>query len=122
MKSKKYQQLKEIVANALDLPQDKRNEYLDKSCLADEGLRKEVDELLSQMVDDEFLHRHQHGLPGRRDVDDGEIAEEVLRAGAAHLPHDCADEMISPVAEFLGLRQHALAHGATHVRMPGEGA
>ncbi len=57
MNPKLYQQVKEIVANALELPQDKRADYLDGVCQFNDNLRSGVDDLLSQMVDSDFLNQ-----------------------------------------------------------------
>jgi eukaryotic-like serine/threonine-protein kinase len=48
MTSEQWQQMKELLVQALELPSEKRRAFLDQACGADHALRREIDALLSE--------------------------------------------------------------------------
>lgn len=57
MTPERWQQVKDVLATALDLAPDRRSSYLDQACLGDSSLRNEVELLLldEQKVSSQFL-------------------------------------------------------------------
>jgi len=57
MTPERWQQVKDVLATALELPPGERSAYLDRSCASDHSLRGEVNRLLhdEQQVDPQFL-------------------------------------------------------------------
>jgi hypothetical protein len=64
MTPERWQQVKDVLATALELPPGERSAYLDRSCASDHSLRGEVNRLLhdEQQVDPQFLGNTAMGL------------------------------------------------------------
>ena len=58
MNIQRWQQIEEIIVSGIELPNAERRAFLDENCGVDEGLRREVESLLSQQTDD-FLETEQ---------------------------------------------------------------
>jgi eukaryotic-like serine/threonine-protein kinase len=67
MRPEQWQQVREILASAIALPEAERAAYLDKSCAADPELRNEVESLLDshEPAGSVFLNRPADGFEER---------------------------------------------------------
>jgi len=60
-----YQKFKNIVATALELPSDKVKDFLDEQCANDNNLRHEIELLLNQDMQDDFLEQSCVEVPSK---------------------------------------------------------
>ena len=86
MNSKLYQQVKNIVAEALELPVEKVEAFISQACGSDIQLRKEVDALLNLDIDCHFLANGPIGVNGTQHLEpDVSLAGEIGRIKIDHL-------------------------------------
>jgi tetratricopeptide (TPR) repeat protein len=57
MSPEEYKRMTELVANALELPPHQISEYLERECAEDSKMRHEVEQLLSQNINSDFLEQ-----------------------------------------------------------------
>ena len=55
MNPERWRQIKQLYTSALEIDQDRREEFLQKACTGDESLRKEIERLLAQQAEAEDL-------------------------------------------------------------------
>ena len=71
----------------------------------------------SGRVDHNLLHGPRLRLLRRRNMHEGQTAQESLGAGSSHVGHHRSDEMIARIAEPAGLRLNFFAHLQADVRV-----